>query len=125
MNFSESKPDSFRAGLAIAFAAEEATQLCDQAKHLIELGLGRLFDLGEQVRAANLVDIEEQFGVQIRAGAAHSHQIGYLIEPRVDAPELLRTIRTLGYVFCPDGSSRGEDVAQRGDRPGSLMAHPM
>lgn len=41
----------------------------------MELGLGRLLGLGEQVRAANLVDIEEQFGVQIRAGAARSHQI--------------------------------------------------
>ena len=33
MNLLESKPDGFRAGLAIAFAAEEAAQLLDQAKH--------------------------------------------------------------------------------------------
>jgi len=67
MNLFESEPDGFRAGFAVAFSAEETAQACDQAQHIIEFGLGRLLDVSEQIRAANLVCIEEQLGVQLGA----------------------------------------------------------
>ena len=75
MNLFESQPDSFRAGFAIALAAEESAQARDQAQHLVELGRGRLLDVGQQIRATNFIDIEEQFGIQIGATAAHVHQM--------------------------------------------------
>jgi len=75
MNVSESEPDPFRAGFAVAFAIEEAAQLRDQEQHLVELRLCRLLDLSAQLRAPNFVGIAEWFGVQIAADSAHTHQI--------------------------------------------------
>ncbi|OJA47049.1 hypothetical protein BGV66_14365 [Burkholderia ubonensis] len=73
MNLFESEPDGFRAGFAVALAAEESAQARDQAQHLVELGLGRLLDIGEQIRAANFIGIEEQLGIEIGATAAQAH----------------------------------------------------
>ncbi|OMU28779.1 hypothetical protein AQ775_11860 [Burkholderia pseudomallei] len=65
MNLFESEPDGFRAGFAVALAAKESAQARDQAQHLVELGLDRLLDVGEQIRATNFIGIEEQFGIEI------------------------------------------------------------
>ncbi|KVG81715.1 hypothetical protein WJ36_13410 [Burkholderia ubonensis] len=39
----------------------------------LSLGLGRLLDVGEQIRAANFIGIEEQFGIEIGATTAQAH----------------------------------------------------
>ncbi|KVH43274.1 hypothetical protein WJ39_27255 [Burkholderia diffusa] len=75
MNLFESPSNNFRAGFAAALAAEEFAQALDQAQHLAELGLGRLTDIGQQIRTANFINIEEQSGIQIGATATHVHQM--------------------------------------------------
>jgi hypothetical protein len=77
MNFSESAPDRFRAGFAVALAPEESAQACDKSQHFVELGLGRAAHFREQVGTANFVGIEEQMRVQIRAITSQPHQIGH------------------------------------------------
>ena len=41
MNSSESEPDHFRSGFAVALAPEESAQACDQSQHFLELRPGR------------------------------------------------------------------------------------
>lgn len=66
MNFSESEPDRFRAGFAVALVPEESAQACDQSQHFVELRLGRAAHFREQVGTANFIGIKEQMRVQIR-----------------------------------------------------------
>lgn len=118
MNFLESEPDGFRAGFAVAIATEEATQARDQAQHLV--GLGRLFNMSQQIRAANLVRIEEQLGIQLGTISAHAHQMGDTPRHHQEQRQGARAARSRPTAAPPRGnrsSARQQDL--------DFPAHPI
>ena len=67
------RPDRFHAMLASALAAEEASEVRDQAHHLVEFWIRRLLDFDQQVGAPGFRP--EQRTPASRSGAAQSHQV--------------------------------------------------
>jgi hypothetical protein len=67
MNFREFRPDRLRTGFTIALASEETTEACDEAQHLVELGLRWDMSFREQVGVANVITVVK--GSPLQPGA--------------------------------------------------------
>ncbi|MEX3582812.1 MAG: hypothetical protein VB137_09710 [Burkholderia sp.] len=69
-------PDRLRAGFAIAFAGKKTTALGHQSNHVVQPWRVRRPSLvHQQVRTMDLVWVEEQCCLEIRAGSTEPHQI--------------------------------------------------